>query len=135
MNEIKFRVYDKEEKCYLSDFDLENLLMDMYGKLSWYTIDPHGAGNEIDFPNLIIEQFIGLKDKNGVDIHNNDVCHIKTEKDIDELDFLKWDTKIIVSRSRNKFVALDFDTKKETEYLEMSFIENIIEVIGNLHKE
>ena len=79
MNEIKFRVYDKEEKCYLSDFDLENLLMDMHGKLSWYTINPYGAGNEIDFPNLVVEQYADIEDVNGMDIYEGDRCIYKYE--------------------------------------------------------
>ena len=60
--EIKFRVWDTESKCYRKgDYCLRvqsQLVTGKYGE---------------EFPEFIVEQYTGLKDKNGKEVHEGDI--------------------------------------------------------------
>jgi uncharacterized phage protein (TIGR01671 family) len=65
MREIKFRAWCKQEKCFVTDFIIDRLGNEyQYNKCEFW-------GDDRD---VILMQYTGLKDKNGVEIYEGDVC-------------------------------------------------------------
>lgn len=80
MREIKFRAWidDSKRLEYVERIDFLSKLILFCGKSTW---------NDYEYEDIIIEQFTGLHDKNGVEIYENDIClvsckyfNIKNEK-------------------------------------------------------
>ena len=66
MREIKFRIWDKQNKEML---DLEDLHYE-YGKMSIRTTM---YNDYFDTEDMILMQYTGIKDKNGIEIYENDI--------------------------------------------------------------
>jgi hypothetical protein len=75
MREIKFRAWDKEQNRYRTTGEFHQITSE-----SWiYFIHHYDIENEyLNIPNRIeMEQFTGLKDKNGVEDYANNVWEVE----------------------------------------------------------
>ncbi|MBR3180671.1 hypothetical protein IKF63_01155, partial [Candidatus Saccharibacteria bacterium] len=72
MRELKFRAWDTEAKCYVKD----PILTDNFGQV--YEVCEEASNKRgtcliTHKPNVILEQYTGLKDKNGKEIYEGDI--------------------------------------------------------------
>ena len=105
MREIKFRCWDSKEKKY---YDEHN---DLYLGLNT------GAITDLEFPcpEIVLEQYTGLKDSKGVEIFEGDIL-----KDYGKL---SWD---------NQFSGYYFTNGRSLSDETLDFL--TLEVIGNIHQ-
>ncbi|MFT8911349.1 YopX family protein [Leuconostoc pseudomesenteroides] len=121
MREIKFRAWDKQSRIWLDDDE--------------YVIKPDsGLVSEIDYAegyvviaadnhDAILEEFTGLKDKNGVEIYEGDII-------CQQMRFVETNGVIFWQEDKARFaVNLDGFITTITKPQEHSY-----EVIGNIHE-
>ena len=87
MKELKFRVWEEREK----EYDTWSYILDDSGNLFR---NAYGASIECDKKDYIIEQYTGLKYKNGKEIYEGDIVSVhnknrKNEYDIGVVEFGK----------------------------------------------
>lgn len=121
MKELKFRVWDKERECYLDETELAGITPD--GRYILYIEEEEISKLEVE-GNYILEQYTGIKDKNG--------------KEIYEVDIVEYTTCYYGNEKRHRKVVewseWDSDDFGEPHNLGYSNLSECMEVIGNVHE-
>ncbi|ECH5493900.1 hypothetical protein IDD31_001161 [Campylobacter coli] len=126
LSEFDFRVWDKDEKCFLDPYTKSRAVV-------------KNLPNE-KLLNLEIELFTGLYDKNGNKIYENDIISYKTLKGKTLFYFITTNKNINILQI---FVISDLENFKLCNEIDISFLffdlSNLeyfklnSEVIGNIH--
>lgn len=114
MRELKFRVWSEEDKEYRTDCKLRYLFTSPTGIPSTAYND---EGDRFD-----IEQYTGLKDKNGKEIYEGDIVGFKWTKRLYKVVYRLYDASFI----------LENDEWEETIHLSLD--KDDFEVFGNIHE-
>lgn len=121
---IKFRAWDKDSKRYGEVVEIEyNESREIDGIWVWYNI--HERYEPIPGANVTVEQYTGLKDKNGKEIYEGDI--VENIEGINETAVCVWDE----SNAEFDFRCRDGKCTRDNvkSWLEM------YEVIGNIHED
>ena len=138
--EIKFRAWDNENKYMITS--KQGIFTALRNSMN-ITIQDNGYYNNGDLlkPNkkkYTLMQYTGLKDKNGVEIYEGDICKGNEISDKDDLFIIKygkyktsdWKEKYISNTYQYGWFAEFIKTKDQVHLV----TPNGIEVIGNIYE-
>ncbi len=126
MREIIFRAYDNELNIFVPNFDL---VFRQYGDTN---IELFQQGK------VTIDQFTGLKDKNGVEIFENDICRFNTKNNQPNHEHIVY---VVFEEKKGMWIIKYLDGEKfhYNPYLYLWIDRDLInfgfEVIGNIHNK
>ena len=112
MREIKFRAWNESAKRYSKPFGLKSTVLNF--------TDDDGLGVIKSLTTESVEQYTGLKDKNGVEIYENDIVRYAD----DEPNIVTFEECCFGYRVGSK------------TFLKLTVYNNVnkLEVIGNIHE-
>lgn len=121
MREIKFRAWDESRSTFIQG-DMSNVMLGLSGMTFWQ------FANEIPEPmpnKFPLQQYTGLKDKNGKEIFEGDILKLTTTSP-HVYSYVAWNEK-------TSAFAASFEVGSEP-YCEHLFGAELCEVIGNIYE-
>lgn len=117
--EIKFRAWDVEEKEYY--YDAEYTYDFLCSSRGCYAAS---FGELLEHPERYeVEQYTGIKDKNGKEIYEGDILKIPVYDRVYQVVYRKWDCSFVCENDEDEDIVHIFD----------SFPQDY-EIIGNIHE-
>nr|DAM36275.1 MAG TPA: YopX protein [Caudoviricetes sp.] len=122
MREIKYRVWDKDGEDYFPIHEGADGLIGITAKGNNILFVEDGEVSTGDAEDYTIEQFTGLKDKNGKDIYEGDIVSKHNS-----------DLKGVVKQVKDGQWAIYWDNTPDGYYVLFKY-SNLCEVVGNIHE-
>jgi uncharacterized phage protein (TIGR01671 family) len=131
MREIKFRAWDKKKKEYFHISEMWNGGTDpcCFSADGW--VDNYG--NRGNIKDIVMEQYVGLHDKNGNEIYEGDIIKYTSEDDV----FFYAEVKYFADDDNYPafdFIPPDEDWQFQSNCLSEGSFSNALEVVGNIHQ-